>query len=119
MQTSTTAGMQTVIYPVRDLDSARGVYTALLGVEPYIDQPYYVGFRVAGQELGLDPHGHGKGMTGPVGYWQVEDVRASVERLVEAGARIASDVTDVGGGKLIATLTDADGNPIGLTQDPR
>jgi predicted enzyme related to lactoylglutathione lyase len=57
-------------------------------------------------------------MTGPVGYREVEDVKASLEELLSSGAQTQQEVRDVGGGKLIATVTDADGNIIGLTQSP-
>jgi len=70
-----TAGLQTIIYPVKDIDRAKSLFAALLGVEPYADEPYYVGFKAAGQDVGLDPNGHAKGMTGPVPYWHVPDIR--------------------------------------------
>jgi predicted enzyme related to lactoylglutathione lyase len=111
-----TEGMKTTIYPVRDLTRAKALFGALLGVPPYVDEPYYVGFQVDGQDVGLDPHGHDKGMTGPVGYWHVDDVHAALKRLLDTGARIVQDVRDVGGGKLIATVKDADDNVIGLLQ---
>jgi predicted enzyme related to lactoylglutathione lyase len=110
--------MDPVIYPVKDLDAAKALFSALLGVEPYQDQPYYVGFRVGEQEFGLNPHGHAQGMTGPVGYFVVDDIEARIEELVGLGAELTQDANDVGGGKLIAVLKDADGNPIGLTQNP-
>jgi predicted enzyme related to lactoylglutathione lyase len=111
-----TSGCRTVIYPVKDLDRAKAAYTALLGTAPYTDEPYYVGFRVAEHELGLDPNGHSKGMTGPVGYWHVEDIAGRLASLVEAGAVVQQGATDYGDGKLIATVRDADGNTIGLIQ---
>jgi predicted enzyme related to lactoylglutathione lyase len=111
-----TDGMKTIVHPVRDLAKAKAVYRELLGVEPYADEPYYVGFRVGDQELGLDPNGHGKGMTGPVGYWDVDDIISTLKALLEAGAEAQQEITDVGGGKLIATVKDADGNVIGLVQ---
>ncbi|WP_330232137.1 VOC family protein [Nocardia sp. NBC_00508] len=112
-----TAGLQTIIYPVTDLAKAKSVFAALLGVDPIADTPYYVGYRVAGQDIGLDPNGHaGKGMTGPIGYWHVEDIEKRIAALVEAGATVDREPKDVGGGKLIATITDADGNMIGLLQ---
>jgi predicted enzyme related to lactoylglutathione lyase len=114
----TTSGVRTMIYPVSDLDAARGLYGALLGVEPIMDEPYYVGFRVDGQDIGLDPNGHRRGLTGPVGYWHVDDLAGAVDELTARGATLTSDVTDVGGGKLIATLTDPDGNVVGLLQEP-
>jgi predicted enzyme related to lactoylglutathione lyase len=111
------SGLKTVIYPVKDLASARKLYGTLLGVEPYADQPYYVGFNVNGQDVGLDPHGHDKGMTGPLPYWHVADIRARIDELVAAGAELQQDPSDVGGGNLIATLKDTDGNVIGLFQE--
>lgn len=113
-----TSGMKTVIYPVKDLDRAKTLYGTLLGVAPYADEPYYVGFRVGDQEVGLDPHGHSQGMTGPVGYWDVDDIQESLRLLLDAGAEAQRAVSDVGGGKLIASVKDADGNITGLTQAP-
>jgi predicted enzyme related to lactoylglutathione lyase len=110
--------MRTVIYPVEDLAQAKALYGVLLGVEPYADQPYYVGFRVGDQEIGLDPNGHRQGMTGPIGYWDVDDIQASLKLLVDAGAEVQRPVSDVGGGKLIAWVKDADGNVTGLAQSP-
>jgi predicted enzyme related to lactoylglutathione lyase len=110
--------IQTIIYPVHDLASARALYSALLGVAPTVDTPYYVGFRVGDQDIGLDPGGHQKGMTGPVCYCHVEDLAASVRLLLDAGAALIQDARDVGGGKQIATMRDADGNTIGLLQLP-
>ena len=111
-------GLQTVVYPVRDIAQAKKLYSTLLGVAPYTDEPYYVGFRVGEQEIGLDPHGHAQGQTGPLGYWHVADIQASLQGLLAAGAEAQRPVSDVGGGKLIATVKDADGNLIGLLQAP-
>ena len=110
-------GIKTIIIPVRDLTAAKVLYGTVLGVEPYADEPYYVGFRVADLEFGLDPNGHAKGMTGPVVYWRVDDLEANLDALVAAGAQVQQPVQDVGGGRRIVTLTDADGNPIGLLHD--
>jgi predicted enzyme related to lactoylglutathione lyase len=111
-------GIKTVIYPVRDLVQAKTLYTTLLGVEPYTDGTYYVGFKVGDQEIGLDPNGHNQGMTGPLGYFHVPDIKNSIQSLLGAGAQMQQDIKDVGGGKLIASLKDADGNVIGLIQLP-
>jgi predicted enzyme related to lactoylglutathione lyase len=111
-------GIRTVIYPVKDLDGAKTLYSTLLNVEPYADATYYVGFKVGDQEIGLDPNGHSVGMTGPVCYWNVDDIEKSLQQLVTAGARVLQEVKDVGGGKLIAIVIDGDGNGIGLTQSP-
>jgi predicted enzyme related to lactoylglutathione lyase len=111
-------GIQLIVYPVKDVAGAKRLYSKLLGVDPYVDQPYYIGFRVGDQEIGLDPNGHIKGMTGPVGYREVRDIRKSMRTLLDAGARVQEEVKDVGGGKLTASIKDADGNTIGLVQSP-
>ncbi|MGW0605774.1 VOC family protein [Streptomyces sp. NPDC002644] len=113
------AHLRTLVYPVGDLDGARALFQALLGVEPHVDEAHWAGFRTAdGQELGLDPHGHDAGLTGPVPYWHVDDLRATLAALLAAGAEAVQDVRDVGGGKLVAAVRDRDGNPVGLVQDP-
>jgi extradiol dioxygenase family protein len=53
-----TENIKTFIYPVKDLAKAKTLYSEILGVEPCMDEPYYVGFDVEGQDVGLDPHGH-------------------------------------------------------------
>lgn len=113
-----TTGMKTIIYPVGDLAQAKAVYNKLLGMEPTHDSPYYVGYEVGDQQLGLDPNGHGQGMTGPIAYWHVDDIKARVQALLDAGAETQQEIKNVGGGRLIAWLKDADGNAIGLLQDP-
>jgi predicted enzyme related to lactoylglutathione lyase len=111
-------GIRTVIYPVKDITQAKTLYSKLLGVEPSMDEAYYVGFRVGDQDIGLDPNGHNQGMTGPVGYFHVSDIQQSLQSLVDAGAHVQQEVKDLGGGKLIASVQDADNNIIGLLQFP-
>jgi len=108
-------GIRTVIYPVQDIARAKAYFRELLGVEPYSDASYYVGFKAGSQDIGLDPNGHREGMTA---YYQVDDIRKSLKSLVDAGATTIQEVKDVGGGRLIASVKDADGNIIGLLQDP-
>jgi len=117
MTGSATEGIKTVLHPVSDLAAAKAVYAAVLGGPPQTDEPYYVGFKDAGQDVGLDPNGHAKGMTGPVPYWHVSDIRARLAALREQGAELLQDVQDVGGGRLIASVKDTDGNPVGLVED--
>ena len=111
-----TEGVKTIIYPVRDLAKARALYGELAGVEPYTDEAYYVGFNVGGQDVGLDPNGHSQGMTGPLAYWHVDDIKESLGALLNAGAEVHQEAKDVGGGMLIASVKDPDGNVIGLLQ---
>ena len=113
-----TEGIKTIIYPVKDLARAKALFSRLLGGQPDMDAPYYVGFSVGGQHIGLAPQGHSQGMTGPVGYWEVDDIKKSLKLLLNAGAHAQQEVKDVGGGKLIASVKDADGNVTGLMQSP-
>jgi predicted enzyme related to lactoylglutathione lyase len=111
------SGIRTITYPVKDLEAATALYRTLLGVEPYVNESYYVGFRPEGApEIGLDPNGHRQGSTAPITYWHTDDIKASVAALVAAGAEEVQAVRDVGGGALTATVRDADGNVTGLYQ---
>jgi predicted enzyme related to lactoylglutathione lyase len=116
--TSSTQGIKTVLHPVSDLASAKAVYTALLGVPPQADADYYVGFDVEGQHIGLVPGGGTQGMTSPVAYWHVSDIEAKLTEVTAAGAAVKDPVRDVGNGRLVASVTDPDGNVLGLLQDP-
>ncbi|GAC1332130.1 MAG: VOC family protein [Mycobacteriales bacterium] len=106
-----------MLHPVSDLAAATPVYAALLGVAPQTEGPYYVGFDVGGQHIGLVPGGGPQGMTSPVAYWHVADIEAKLAGVRAAGATVKEAVHDVGGGRLVATFTDPDGNVLGLLQD--
>jgi predicted enzyme related to lactoylglutathione lyase len=108
--------LKTTIYPVKDIAKAKTLYGTLLGTEPYADAPYYVGFRVGDHEVGLDPNGHAQGMTGPISYLDVDDITATLKTLVDGGAVVQREPRDVGGGMMIATFKDDDGNVTGLRQ---
>ncbi|MET7279902.1 VOC family protein [Kribbella sp. NPDC005582] len=113
----TTQGIKTVLHPVSDLAKAKAVYTALLGVEPQTDSPYYVGFVAEGQHIGLVPDGGPQGMTSPVTYWHVTDLDAKLAEVTAAGATVKEAAHEVGGGRRVATVIDLDGNVLGLLQD--
>ena len=83
-----TEGIKTVLHPVSDLEKSKEVYTALLGVEPTADAPYYVGYDTAGQHIGLVPNGGPQGMTSPVAYWHVADIEAKLTEVTAAGATL-------------------------------
>jgi predicted enzyme related to lactoylglutathione lyase len=83
-----------------------------------MDEAYYVGYKAGDQHVGLNPHGHDQGMTTAVPYWHVPDIRVALEALTDAGAEAQQPPTDVGGGRLTATVLDLDDNVIGLIQDP-
>lgn len=103
-----------IVIPVGDLAGATTFYTTAWGVEPHTDTPYYVGFDVDGQEIGLNPNGEAEQMTGPVVYWHTDDLAAKVAEVEEAGGTVVRPVSEVGGGTSLALLTDPSGNQVGF-----
>ena len=110
-------GLRTAIYPVRDLAAAKAWYANLLNVEPYFDQPFYVGFFVGGFELGLLPGGE-PGKTGVFAYWGVADAEAEYARLLSLGATPHEAVHDVGADIKVGTVVDPFGNLFSIIQNP-
>jgi predicted enzyme related to lactoylglutathione lyase len=102
--------IRSLVIPVSDLDAAKAVYGALLGA-PHTDQPYYVGYNVDGFEVGLNPGGD---TGGPVTFADVEDLDATRQALLAAGATERSAPREVAPEIRVCVLADADGNPIGL-----
>jgi predicted enzyme related to lactoylglutathione lyase len=104
-------GAKLIVYPVSDIANAKRLFTSLLGVEPYADSPYYVGYKIDGQEIGLDPHGKS---SGPIAYWDTVDITTKLADLKASGWETKAEPKDVGGGLLVASVTDSNGNTIGL-----
>lgn len=109
-------GLRTVIHPAPDLAAAKAAFTRLLGIEPYFDQPFYVGFDVAGYELGLDPNADPA--AGPVAYWGVADADAALARLLADGAEPDSPVQDVGEGIRVARVQVPAVGVLGIIENP-
>ena len=112
-------GLRTAGYhvPADRLDEAKAWYARAAGVEPYFDQPFYVGFNVGGFELGLQPSGqHGPG--GTVAYWGTREISPEVNRLIGLGATVVEPIQDVGEGIKVCTLADPFGNLIGVIENP-
>lgn len=107
-----------LVYPVKDVEKAKTFYNAFLGVEPYADSPYYVGYRVGDQEIGLDPNSSANSNAGPIAYTDVDDIKASLKEMTDAGAEIVQDARDVAKGLLVAQVKDANGNIVGFRQQP-
>ena len=113
-------GLRTAIYHVDDIDKAKAWYAEVLGIQPYFDQPFYVGFNVGGYELGLQP-GDGASADkadGAVAYWGVADAAAACERILALGATIHEALQDVGEGIKVATVKDPFGNIFGMIENP-
>src|SRR5580692_10812783 len=107
-------GVKTILYPVKNMTQAKTLFSKFLGVEPYADQPYYVGFKINDQDIGLVPANPEAAVTA---FYHVDDIKNSLQILVDAGATIIQDVKNVGGGRLIASVKDKEGNIIGLVQN--
>lgn len=111
-------GLATVIYPVNDLSRAKAWYAKVFEKQPYFDQPFYVGFNIAGYELGLVPDEGRPGADGGVAYWRVAEIGSAVSQFLAGGAGIVSEAKDVGDGIKVATVSDPFGNSIGLIENP-
>ena len=112
-------GLRTVVYKVADLEEAKKWYTKAFEIEPYFDEPFYVGFNIAGYELGLLPaeSGDQPGQT-VCAYWGVEDIKSQYERLISLGAEVHEPIENVGGPLEVGALKDPWGNIIGLIYNP-
>jgi len=119
MKPSAFLGLRTAIYNVPDIARAKAWYRSLLGVDPYFDEPFYVGFNVGGFELGLHPSGDGHpiGSGGAVAFWGVERMTTAWPRLLSLGATAVSAPQDVGEGIQVATVTDPFGNVLGVIEN--
>ncbi|WP_419994435.1 VOC family protein [Streptomyces boninensis] len=111
---TSTEGIKIVLHPVSDLAKAKDVYATLLGTQPSADSEYYVGFDAEGQHIGLVP---GSKEQGPVAYWKVPDLDAKLAELTGAGAAVKEAAHEVGPGRRVATVTDPDGNVLGIMED--
>ena len=111
-------GLRTAIYHAPDLAQAKSWYSKILGIEPYFDQPFYVGFNVDGYEpvsTPIRPRPHAPGV---VVYWGVSDADAALKRLLSLGATERTNVQDVGEGIRVATVLDPFGNIFGVIENP-
>lgn len=113
-------GLRTVIYKVGDMNKAKEWYSKILGIQPYFDEPFYVGFNVAGYELGLQPEENLPAIKseGVNAYWGVDDVKIICKKLLDAGASSFEEPADVGGGITVATVKDPWGNVFGIIHNP-
>ena len=117
---TTFLGLRTAIYHAPDITKTKAWYCEVLGMQPYFDQPFYVGFNVGGFELGLDPDATVASSEpgGVIVYWGVADASAEVNRLLRLGATRHKDVQDVGDGIKVASVLDPFGNILGVIENP-
>jgi predicted enzyme related to lactoylglutathione lyase len=107
-------GIKIILYPAKDMNQSKTLFSKFLGVDPYVDQPYYVGFKINDQDIGLVPNNPEGGATA---FYDVDDIKSSLQTLLDGGAELIQDIKNVGGERLIASVKDKDGNIIGLVQD--
>jgi len=107
-------GIKTVLYPVTDMEQSKTLFASFLQVEPYVDTPYYIGFKVENQDIGLIPNSP---EGGAVAFFHVDDIKQSLQVLTDGGTTVIRTISDVGGGRLVASVKDTSGNVIGLIQD--
>jgi predicted enzyme related to lactoylglutathione lyase len=120
MQPASFLGLRSAIYQVKDLERAKDWYRSVLGIGPYFDEPFYVGFNVGGFELGLHPAegANATGGTGGVAYWGVEHMAEAWPRLLKLGAQAVNEPQDVGEGIQVAVAKDPFGNLLGVIENP-
>jgi predicted enzyme related to lactoylglutathione lyase len=117
--TSEFLGLRTTIYTVNDITKAKAWYSKVFDIQPYFDEPFYVGYNVGGFELGLTPEEEptpkGEGVKT---YWGVDNVQKTFKRLLDNGATKLEEPQDVGGDIVVATVKDPWENVIGIIYNP-
>jgi predicted enzyme related to lactoylglutathione lyase len=103
-----------IVYPAKELASTKQIFSKFLGVEPYVDSPYYVGYKVGDMEIGLDPNAQN---AEPVTYIDVPDIKSSLQEMIALGATLLQDIKNVGSGLVVASVKDKDGNILGFRQN--
>ena len=109
-------GLRSLIYPTSDLEASKKWWIQLLGIQPYFDQPFYVGFNVGGFEIGLNPGANRE--HGAVTYLGVNDIHEAMNHLIKSGGREESPIEDVGDAILLATVISPQGERFGFIQNP-
>ena len=107
-----------IVYSVADMAASKRFFRELIGADPYVDSPPYVGYKSGEMEIGLVPN-TGKPRPGALAYWTVDDIAASVKALVDAGGTVEQEITDVAYGLLVASVKDPSGAVVGFRQFPK
>ena len=113
-------GLRTAVYYVNDIEKGKEWYASILGFPPYFDEPFYVGFNVAGlrtRTAANEGEANRQASKAAV-YWGVESCEAALEALLAKGATANEDVQEVGGGIKVATVKDPFGNIFGVIENP-
>jgi predicted enzyme related to lactoylglutathione lyase len=125
-------GFATINFWADDLAAAVAWYAEVLGVAPYFERPgpdgrpAYAEFRIGDYqaELGIidrryAPPGAATEPGGAVMYWHVDDLNATVQRLLSLGAKEYQPITPRGtAGFVTAAVVDPFGNVLGVMYNP-
>ena len=112
-------GLRTIVYYVGDLEAAKEWYNKVFEIEPYFDEPYYVGYNVGGYELGLNPDDSGfSNGNHAITYWGVKNIQETFERFTALEVEIHQKPENVGGPIWVGSIFDPFGNVIGLIENP-
>jgi len=113
-------GLRTCIYKVGDITQAKTWYNKVFQTTPYFDEPFYVGYNIAGYELGLQPETNPTTIKADsvLTYWGVDNVEEEYQRFIQAGATGHEQPQNVGGEIVVGAVKDPWGNIIGLIYNP-
>jgi lactoylglutathione lyase len=115
----TPKGLRTVAYKVRDIKQATEWYTKAFEQKPYFEEPFYVGFNIAGYELGLMPEKEEVEKSENIlTYWGVDDINKSFQHFLDCGATVHEQPNNVGGELMVASVKDPWNNILGLIYNP-
>jgi len=112
-------GLRTIVYHVNDLEKAKEWYQTVFGINPYFDEPFYVGYNIGGYELGLDPDASDyTGGNNAITYWEVDSIESCFTKIRSLNVAIHEEPKNVGGNIWLGSIIDPFGNLIGLIEDP-
>jgi len=125
-------GFATINFWADDVPAAAAWYTEFLGVQAYFQRPgpdgrpAYVEFRIGDYEAELGiidrkyaPSGGAAEPGGAIMHWHVDDLNATVERLLSMGAKEYDPITPRGEtGFVTASVVDPFGNVLGVMYNP-
>lgn len=113
-------GLRTTVYKVPNLNEAKKWYSQAFGINPYFDEPFYVGFNIGGYELGLLPDDSptSEKTEGVIAYWGVNEIEKTYRHFLNSGATKHENPNNVGGPIMVASVKDPWGNIIGLIYNP-
>lgn len=113
----TNAALDTAIIFTTRMDALAAFYRMGLELGDPNLSPGHMGFQIGELYLGFDQVDEAWSSPGAVTLWfRVDDVQATFDRLVAAGAGVRYGPLEKPWGDVLAAVYDPDGNLIGLSQ---